>query len=179
MRKKLRAAYFGLAAAWLAIIIFAAAIASDNASWWFNSIPSTSHTMLSLVGLIFQVLRATCTVQTNSCSGISMSAMRQHACRTLRSNGALWATKYSASSMNSCISGQTSANTGPDFTLFHVSPWISVNSKCSKGGRIKRSSVRTIFPDSTRTRPIEHALFGYLFAVSKSMATKVSFNLFH
>ena len=58
-------------------MICAQARASDNASWWFNSIESFSHTLFNFVGKIFHTWRATLTVNLPlSVAAFTLGALR-------------------------------------------------------------------------------------------------------
>ena len=72
-------------------------------------------------------MRASCTVHVNG-DRVRRSRYRaQQACRTLRSNGALWAATNAASSIQARSVGHTSAKVGASCTSSQSRPWRSVN----------------------------------------------------
>ncbi len=91
----------------------------------------------SVVGWIPRRVRASCTVQVNGARGGRSRYRAQQACKTLRSNGALWAARNAALSIQARSVGQNSANEGASRTSFQVRPWRSLNVNRVVGGRIR------------------------------------------
>lgn len=102
--------------AWAASTMRAHATASASASWWCSGIPSRRQTSGSFVGRIPHCARARSTVHTNRALGGRRRYRAQQACRTLRSNDALWAATKAASGIQVQSVGHNSAKVGASRT---------------------------------------------------------------